>query len=47
MQGAGKPTYIYIPEKQEPELMYRLFTAVSGDLDDIIRALEQPRNEHK
>ena len=42
MQGAGKPVVVYIPEKQEPELMYKLFSLVTDSLekaDDYIRSL--------
>lgn len=35
MQGSGRPVIVYIPEKQEPELMYKLFSFVSGSLDEI------------
>lgn len=34
--GSGRRTIAYIPQKQEPELMYRLFDLVSGNLDEII-----------
>ena len=39
MSGAGKKVIVYIPEMQEPELMYKLFTAVVGDLDALIDTL--------
>lgn len=26
--GQGKPTYVYMPEYQEPELMYKLFSGI-------------------
>lgn len=35
--GAGLKTVVYIPEKQEPELMYKLFGLVTDDLDEVIR----------
>jgi hypothetical protein len=35
MKGSGKRTIVYIPEMQEPELMYKLFDLVSGDLEEI------------
>lgn len=35
MQGSGRPVMVYIPEKQEPELMYKLFTLVSDSLEEI------------
>lgn len=40
MKGAGKKTIVYIPEMQEPELMYKLFDMVSGNLDEIITYLK-------
>ena len=39
MAGAGKKVFVYIPEMQEPELMYKLFDDVVGDLDALIAAL--------
>lgn len=37
--GQGKTTIAYIPEKQEPELMYKLFTAVCCSLEEVIETL--------
>ena len=34
--GKGLKTIVYMPEKQEPELMYKLFHAVVGNLEDLI-----------
>lgn len=34
--GQGKPVYVLIPEKQEPELMYRLFSGVYTSIDDLL-----------
>ena len=39
MAGAGKKVIVYIPEKQEPELMYKLFYAVTDDFDEVLRLL--------
>ena len=39
MAGAGKKVIAYIPEMVEPELMYKLFRAVAGDLDSLIETL--------
>lgn len=39
MKGSGKRTIVYIPEMQEPELMYKLFDLVSGDLDEVLELL--------
>ena len=37
--GKGKPVIAYIPEKVEPELMYKLFTAVATTLDEVVEQL--------
>lgn len=37
--GRGLKTIVYIPEKQEPELMYKLFDAVVDSVDDILKLL--------
>jgi hypothetical protein len=34
--GRGLKTIVYIPEKQEPELMYKLFDAVVDTVDGIL-----------
>ena len=39
MAGAGKRVIAYIPEMVEPELMYKLFDKVVGNLDDLIKSL--------
>ena len=41
-KGKGKRTFVYIPEMQEPELMYKLFDGVTdnlGELERLIRLL--------
>ncbi len=40
MQGSGRRTIVYIPEKQEPELMYKLFGMVTDDINSIIDFLK-------
>lgn len=40
MKGAGKTTFIYIPEMQEPELMYKLSDEIYDDLGLIIERLK-------
>ena len=35
MAGRGKKVIAYIPEMVEPELMYKLFDTVVGNLDDL------------
>ena len=37
--GKGIKTVVYIPEKQEPELMYKLFDAVVDSIDGILDRL--------
>jgi hypothetical protein len=39
MKGAGKKTIIYIPEAQEPELMYKLFDAVVDKMEDLLEMI--------
>lgn len=39
--GKGKRTVAYIPEKQEPELMYKLFSAVTTTIEETISALKE------
>ena len=44
MAGAGKRVLAYIPEMLEPELMYKLFDAVAGSLDELVEKLQQDKN---
>ena len=37
--GRGKKVLVYIPEKQEPELMYKLFSGVCCSMEELINAL--------
>ena len=37
--GRGKKVLAYIPEKQEPELMYKLFDGVCCSIDELIAEL--------
>jgi hypothetical protein len=37
--GAGKPLHILMTEPQEPELMYKMATAVHTSLDELVSAL--------
>lgn len=32
MAGAGKPVWVYIPEAQEPELMYKIYDRIISDI---------------
>lgn len=38
--GRGKKVIAYIPEKQEPELMYKLFSKVCCSMEELIEALK-------
>lgn len=42
MKGAGKRTFIYMPESQEPELMYRMCDGIFDDLGTLILHLSNP-----
>ena len=37
MAGAGKRVIVYIPEMVEPELMYKLFYEVVGNMEELIQ----------
>lgn len=37
--GRGHEVYAYIPVRQEPELMYKLFTGVCCTMDELLEAL--------
>ena len=37
--GRGLKTIVYMPEKQEPELMYKLFDGVVGSLEELVRSI--------
>ena len=37
--GRGREVYAYIPVRQEPELMYKLFTGVCCTMDELLEAL--------
>lgn len=41
MKGSGKRTIVYIPEMQEPELMYKLFDFISDDIDEVLDFIEE------
>jgi len=38
--GRGKMTLVYIPERQEPELMYKLFDGVCCSMEELVEALK-------
>ena len=37
--GKGLKTIVYMPEKQEPELMYKLFDGIVGSLEELEECL--------
>lgn len=41
MAGQGKRVYVLIPEKQDPDLMYRLFDGVCTSVEELLVALKQ------
>lgn len=41
MKGSGKQTIAYIPEMQEPELMYKLFDLITESIDSILLHLSR------
>lgn len=43
--GAGKPTFIFLGDLVEPELMYKLSSGVFADLSEIIEALNRTFSE--
>jgi len=43
--GKGLKTIVYMPEKQEPELMYKLFDGVVGSLEELIIRLDVPKTQ--
>lgn len=38
--GRGKKVIVYIPEKQEPELMYKLFSGVAITEEELVESLK-------
>lgn len=42
MAGKGKRVIVYIPEMQEPEMMYNLFDDIVGTLKDLKEAIIKP-----
>lgn len=40
MKGSGKTTYVYSPEKQEPELMYKLYDGIISSEEELYDTLK-------
>ena len=41
MAGAGKKVFVFIPEKQEPELMYKLFSGITDSLEQLLELVDK------
>ena len=39
LAGRGKKTVVYIPERLEPELMYKLFDGVCCTMEELVETL--------
>ena len=44
--GKGKPVYVYIPEKIEPELTYSLAKGIYSDIGELVIALKLEEAEY-
>ena len=49
MKGAGKKVYVFQYDKQEPELMYKIYDGVLTNFDELGKEFskEQPKNEEQ
>ena len=45
--GAGKRTIVLLAEGCEPELMYRMCSALCATVDEVLAALDPPTTIHK
>lgn len=43
MAGAGKKVIVYVPQMQEPELMYKLFDRVADNMEDLLSCFDAGR----
>ena len=43
MKGNGKPTYVLMTQKEEPELMYKIFDGVCLGISEVLQAMERWR----
>ena len=41
-RGLGGPVIVHIPEHQEPELMYKMFNAITADDETLVQLLSLP-----
>lgn len=44
-RGQGKPVIIHSPEPCEPELMYKMFNAITGDESELFAHLDCPLSQ--
>ena len=42
--GRGKPVYILSYEAIKPELMYKMYTGICGNLEELVEAIESSKN---
>lgn len=47
MAGAGKRVFVYSPEKQEPELMYKIYERVLCNIDELIEQFKNKSYDYK
>ena len=40
MAGAGKKVIAYIPDKEDPELMYKMFDRITDSIEGVFEAIE-------
>ena len=45
--GQGKKVFVLIPEKQEPELMYKLFEGVCCSIEELLKELKKKKPKEK
>ena len=41
MAGAGKKVIAYIPDKEDPELMYKMFDLITDDFEEVINHISR------
>lgn len=46
MKGSGKRVFVYSPQKEEPELMYKLYDLVSDSMFEINQAINNQINNN-
>lgn len=40
MKGSGRPVIVFSPEKQEPELMYKLYDGITSDEGELVTLID-------